>query len=114
MDSQSLFDTITTPHETKDFLLRQAVTSLRKRYEVGDISVLRWIAGKTNPAEALAKRGASTSSLLSKMCTTGKLSVDLACGMTSIDVKKPLTHAPSQAEPLSPSGFSDSSVTSTW
>ena len=85
VDSRSLFDTITTQHETKDFRLRQAVRSLRERYEAGDISTLRWIAGKANPADALTKRGASTNTLLSTMRTTGKLSIDFASGMASSD-----------------------------
>ena len=114
VDSRSLFDTITTQHETKDFRLRQAVTSLRERYEVGDISVLRWIAGKTNPADALTKRGASTSFLLSTMCTTGKLSVDFACGMTSNDVRMPPTQTLSQAKLESPTGLYTASITRTW
>ena len=85
VDSKALFDTITTQHETKDFRLRQAVSTLRERYEVGDISTLRWIAGKANPADALTKRGATTSNLLNTMCSTGKLSVDFTSGVASSD-----------------------------
>lgn len=93
VDSKSLFDTITTQHESKDFRLRQAVRSLRERYELGEISTLRWIAGKANPADALTKRGASTSPLLSNMCLTGRLCVDLASGLASKDME-PHSHSP--------------------
>ena len=85
VDSRSLFDSITTQHETKDFRLRQAVRSLRESYEAGELSTLRWIAGKFNPADALTKRGASTAPLLSKMCCTGRLSVDFTLGLESTD-----------------------------
>ena len=83
VDSRSLYDTITTQHEAKDFRLRQAVRSLRERYELGDISALRWIAGKANPADALTKRGASTAELLSSMSSKGRLSVNFGQGMVS-------------------------------
>ena len=85
VDSKALFDTITTQHETNDFRLRQAVSTLRERYEVGDISTLRWTAGKANPADALTKRGATTSILLNTMCSMGKLSVDFTSGVASSD-----------------------------
>ena len=89
VDSRSLFDTITTQHEAKDFRLRQAVSSLRERYELGDISTLRWIAGKANPADALTKRGAATAELLSSMCAKGRLPVNFQHGMTSAIAKTP-------------------------
>ena len=88
VDSKSLFDTITTQHETKDFRLRQAVQSLRERYELGEITTLRWIAGKVNPADALTKRTASTAPLLSNMCHQGRLCVDLSQGAASSDVQE--------------------------
>ena len=87
VDSRSLFDTITTQHESKDFPLRQAVRSLRESYEAGELSTLRWIAGKTNPADALTKRGAYTAPLLSTMCCTGGLSVDFRLGLASTDIQ---------------------------
>ena len=102
---RSLFDAITTQHERKDFRLDQALTSLRERYEVDDISVLRWIAGKKIPADALTKRGVSTGPLLSTICTTNRLSVDLASGMISDNATKPRTRALCQAELQSLTGL---------
>ena len=85
VDSKSLFDTITTQHEAKDFRLRQAVRSLRERYELGEITKLRWIAGRVNPADALTKHGASTAPLLSDICHCGRLCIDLSEGLASRD-----------------------------
>ena len=87
VDSRSLFDTITTQHESKDFRLRQAVRSLRESYEKGNVTTLRWIAGKANPADALTKRNATTASLLNEICCTGRLCVDLASGLASTDAQ---------------------------
>ena len=77
IDSRSLFEAMVTQHELKDFRLRQAGQGLRASFEVGDIAVIRWIAGRCNPADALTKRSPSTGPLLSDMCVTGKLLLKL-------------------------------------
>ena len=80
VDSRSLFEALATQHELKDFRLRQATQSLRSSFETGEISVLRWIAGRCNPSDALTKRSPSTGKLLSNMCSTGRLMIDFANG----------------------------------
>ena len=80
IDSRSLYEAMSTQHELKDFRLRQATQSLRSSFEVGEIAVLRWIAGKCNPADALTKRSPSTGKLLSRMCSSGRLILDLKVG----------------------------------
>ena len=85
VDSRSLFETITTQHESKDFRLRQAVQSIRHAFERGEISTLRWIPGKKNPADALTKRNAATSPLLNEMVSTGRLYLDYSSGVASTD-----------------------------
>ena len=85
VDSRSLFEAITTQHESKDFRLRQAVQSIRQAFERGEISTLRWIPGKVNPADALTKRHATTSPLLNEMVSTGRLCLDFSSGVASID-----------------------------
>ena len=85
VDSRSLFETITTQHESNDFRLRQAVQSIRESYERGEISVLRWIPGKVNPADALTKRNSSTAATLNEMVATGRLCIDYGAGVASTD-----------------------------
>ena len=77
IDSKALFDSLTSQHEQKDFRLRQVIQEVRASYETGEVSTLRWIAGKINPADALTKRNATTGSLLNRMCTTGRLTIEL-------------------------------------
>ena len=83
IDSRSLFEARVTQHELKDFRLRQAAQGLRTSFEVGEIAVIRWIAGRNNPADALTKRSPSTGPLLSDMCTAGKLLLSLNEGTLS-------------------------------
>ena len=80
IDSRSLYEAMSTQHELKDFRLRQATQSLRSSFETGEIAVLRWIAGRCNPADALTKRSPSTGELLSTMCSSGRLVLDLELG----------------------------------
>ena len=83
VDSRALYDTITTQHDAKEFRIRQAVKGLRESFERGDISVIRWIAGKMNPADALTKRNATTSPLLNAMMSKGRLCVAYSLGRSS-------------------------------
>ena len=82
VDSRSLYDSISTKHDMKEFRLRQAVESLRTSFELGEFATLRWIAGKANPADAITKRNPSTGPLLSEMCVTGRLVVNFHHGLT--------------------------------
>ena len=97
IDSRSLFEALATQHELRDFRLRQATQSLRASFEVGDISVLRWIAGKQNPSDALTKRSPATGELLSAMCSKGSLT--LAPGEGSLERSSELSEKSSDSAP---------------
>ena len=86
IDSRSLWDHMTTQHENQDFRLRQAVSILRESFERKDIDIMRWISGKSNPADALTKRNPSTGSLLNEMTSTGRLCVDYTLGSAATSV----------------------------
>lgn len=55
IDSHGLYSTITTLHEGKDYRLRPTVCRLRDSFESGELSVVQWVAGTNNIADALTK-----------------------------------------------------------
>lgn len=75
VDSKALYDTITTLHEGKEYRLRQTVQRLRDSFESREMDVLRWVPGCVNIADALTKRNPFTRRLMSKVCSTGRLSL---------------------------------------
>ena len=83
VDSRSLYDTITTQRESDNFRVRQAVQALRESFEAGEIDTMRWISGKSNPADTLTKRSSSTSRLLNEMMRTGRLQLDFDDGLAT-------------------------------
>ena len=80
IDSRSLYEAMSTQHELKDFRMCEAAQSLRSSFETGEVAVLRWIAGRNNPADALTKRSPSTGELLSTMSCSGRLMLDVNTG----------------------------------
>ena len=77
VDSYGLYSTITTLHEGKDYRLRPTVSRLRDSFEAKEISVLQWIPGPQNIADALTKVNPATFQILSDVLSTGKLPEDL-------------------------------------
>ena len=89
INSRSLWDHMTTQHDTHDFRLRQAVRVLRESFERNDINLMRWVSGKSNPADALTKRNPSTAPLLDEMTSTGRLCVNYAFGSACSSTAEP-------------------------
>ncbi len=73
VDSLGLHATITTVHEGKDYRLRPTVARLRDSFETGEITVLQWIAGQKNIADALTKRNTAMYKLLNSICLRGTI-----------------------------------------
>lgn len=61
IDSKSLYDCLVKLGTTQEKRLMIDVLCLRQSYERREITEVKWIQGKTNPADALTKgKGAST------------------------------------------------------
>ena len=71
VDSNGLFDTITTLHESRDYRMRQTVQRIRDSFEAKDLDALVWIPGVENVSDALTKRNAEMQRKLNVVCTTG-------------------------------------------
>jgi hypothetical protein len=72
-DSKSLYDCLVKLGTTMEKRLMIDVMSLREAYERREITEIRWINGKDNPADAFTKRTANTA--LSQLIRTNKLSI---------------------------------------
>lgn len=75
VDSKSLFDTITTLHENREYRLRQTVQRIRDSFESRDITAIRWVQTFANLADSLTKRNPTMHRLLNKILTTGILQI---------------------------------------
>ena len=82
VDSRGLYDTITTLHEGKDYRLRTTVQRLRDSFESEQLSVLRWIPGNLNVADALTKRNIQLFEELNRIAATGKINFIIEHGYT--------------------------------
>ena len=74
IDSHGLYSTITTLHEGKDYRLRPTVCRVRDSFESGELSVVQWIAGTNNIADALTKCNPVLFQKLGLVLNTGILS----------------------------------------
>ncbi len=73
VDSLGLHATITTVHEGKDYRLRPSVARPRDSFESGEISVIQWIPGQKNIADALTKRNPVMNRALNSICLSGTI-----------------------------------------
>ena len=71
VDSNGLYDTITTLHEGHDYRMRQTVQRIRDSFQSKELSRLRWIAGNVNVADARTKRNPLMHRLLSRITVDG-------------------------------------------
>ena len=71
VDSYGLYSTITTLHEGRDYRLRPSVPRLRDSFDSGEISVMQWVPGRNNLADALTKINPNLSTLLNNTMKTG-------------------------------------------
>lgn len=78
VDSKSLFETITTLHQTGDYRLRKIVARMRDSFESSELDIVRWIPGSTNFSDALTKRNLVMSKQLNEMISSGTWSIDLS------------------------------------
>jgi hypothetical protein len=72
-DSKSLYDCLVKLGTTMEKRLMIDVMSLREAYEKREITEIRWINGKDNPADAFTKKTANNS--LSQLIRTNRLSI---------------------------------------
>lgn len=77
VDSHGLFSTITTLHEGSDYRLRPTVARMRDSYETGEISMLQWIPGVQNLADALTKRNVVMYRMLNDVMKNGILNEEI-------------------------------------
>jgi hypothetical protein len=77
VDSNSLYTTLQTLHQNKDFRLRKVVTRIRDTYEERVICDLRWIPGKLNLADCLTKRNDALAGELDRVLRENTFSVQL-------------------------------------
>lgn len=70
VDSKSLFETITTLHQTGDYRLRKVVARLRDSFEAKELNSVRWIRDSANYADALPKRNLPLSKRLNDMLSS--------------------------------------------
>ncbi len=73
VDCLGLHATITTVHEGKDYRLRPTVARRRVSFESGEISVIQWISGQKNIADALTKRNPVMHHALNLICLSGTI-----------------------------------------
>ncbi|KAL0929476.1 uncharacterized protein CTRU02_204398 [Colletotrichum truncatum] len=72
-DSRSLYECLVRLGTTDEKRLMIDIMSLRESYEKKEISEVRWIDGKDNPADAFTKK--SPNSALEQLITTSKLRI---------------------------------------
>ena len=87
VDSNGLHSTITTLHEGSDYRLRPTVQRMRDSFEDGEITVMQWIAGKRNPADALTKRNVVMYRKLNDIMTSGTIDDEVTKGAKRVKFK---------------------------
>lgn len=75
LDSNSLFDTIITLHENREYLLQQTVQFIRNIFESRDLLVIIWVQRLANMADALTKRNLTMHILLDCIFNDGELTI---------------------------------------
>lgn len=71
VDSKSLFETITTLHDSREYRLRKTVARMRDSFESSELNVVRWIPGSKNIADALTMHTPNISMELNKWLSSG-------------------------------------------
>lgn len=74
-DSKSLYDCLVKLGTTSEKRLMIDIMSLRQSYEAREISEVRWINGKDNPADACTKRTPNTA--LARLVSDNKLTIQV-------------------------------------
>lgn len=82
VDSNGLWDTVTTLHEGREYRLRQTVQRIRNSFESGETNVIRWIPGPLNISDALTKFTTQMFKKLDETLSSGYLKIDISIGKT--------------------------------
>lgn len=82
-DSRSLYDCLVKLGTTTEKRLMIDIMSLRESYEKREISEIRWIEGRDNPADALTKK--TPNQALATLVTTGKITVRVEAFVDRLD-----------------------------
>lgn len=77
MDSKSLFETITTLHQTGDYRLRKIVVQMRDYLDFKELHVVSWIPVASNPTDVLTKRNSQVAVRLNNLLLSGEWNLDL-------------------------------------
>lgn len=78
-DSWCLFDTIITLCEARDFLLRPTMQRICNSFESHDLNHMPWIAGESNPSDALTKWNSKRWMLLNQKFANKVLCISVLC-----------------------------------
>lgn len=79
-DSRCLYDTIARLHEGKEFRLRPTVQPLCNTSDSQETDFTNWIAGTSNPSDALTKRNPNTARVLNELVSTGMMYAGISSG----------------------------------
>lgn len=71
VDSESLFETITTFHHLGDYRSSKIVARMRDSFEAKELNIFRWVPGGKKYADVLAKVNLPLSQKLNTMLTNG-------------------------------------------
>lgn len=77
VDSKSLFETITTLHQSGDYRLCKVVACMRDWFESKELIVVRWISGSQNFADVLSKKNIALSKRLNYLLKDEDWNIDL-------------------------------------
>ena len=95
-DSRSLYDCLVKLGTTKEKRLMIDIMALREAYERGDLTDVRWIDGRDNPADAMTK--GNCNSALTTLIDTNELELKVQ-GWVDRDIAS--TTNPAGTEPTS-------------
>ena len=82
-DSKSLYDCLVKLGTTNEKRLMIDIMSLRESYENREITEVRWINGKDNPADACTKK--MPNSALEKLVSTNSLTIKVEAFVDRLD-----------------------------
>lgn len=71
VDSRALFDTVTTLHKPREYLLRKVAARMRDDFESGDFTGIKWIQGTQNMTDTLTKSSRVLSTKLNMILESG-------------------------------------------
>jgi hypothetical protein len=95
-DSKSLYDCLVKLGTTNEKRLMIDIMSLRESYENREISEIRWINGKDNPADACTKKSPNTA--LQTLISTNQLRIAVEASVDRLNTVRKEPQGPKDAE----------------